>query len=77
MAGPARPPGHQRGDRSPSSTATSRGLAAYGAGGERWLAAGQTEEGDNLLRLGDRISAEYRPLARRAGFRECDTALPL
>ena len=53
-----------------------KGLAAYGAAA-RWLAAGQTEEGDNLLRLGDRISAEYRRLATRVGFRECDRALPL
>lgn len=53
-----------------------KGLAAYGAAA-RWLAAGQTEEGDNLLRLGDRTSAGYRQLATRAGFRECDTALPL
>jgi hypothetical protein len=52
------------------------GLDAYGTAA-RWLAAGETEEGDNLLRLGDRISAEYRQLATRAGFRECDTALPL
>ncbi|HSR27975.1 MAG TPA: hypothetical protein VLR51_05920, partial [Actinomycetes bacterium] len=53
-----------------------RGLAAYGTAAT-WLAAGQTEEGDNLLRLGDQIGADYRRLATRAGFRECDTALPL
>ena len=53
-----------------------KGLAAYGAAA-RWLAAGQTEEGDNLLRLGDRIGAEYRRLATRAGFRECQKALRL
>ena len=53
-----------------------RGLTAYGTAA-RWLAAGQTEDGDNLLRFGDRISAQYRPLATRAGFRECQKALPL
>jgi hypothetical protein len=53
-----------------------RGLEAYGAAAGL-LAAGQTEEGDNLLRRGDRISAVYQSLTRAAGFRECDTALPL
>ena len=52
------------------------GLAAYGAAA-RWLAAGQTQEGDNLLRRGDRIGAEYRRLATRAGFRQCQEALRL
>jgi hypothetical protein len=46
-------------------------LEAYGA------AAGQTEEAESLLRRGDRIGAEYRRLATQAGFRECETALPL
>jgi hypothetical protein len=53
-----------------------QGLQAYGAAAEL-LAAGHTEEGDNLLRRGDRIGAEYRRLATQAGFRECDGALPL
>jgi hypothetical protein len=52
------------------------GLESYGAAAGL-LAAGQTEEGDNLLRRGDRISADYRRLAEEAGFRECDGALPL
>jgi hypothetical protein len=52
------------------------GLAAYGAAA-RWLAAGQTQEGDNLLRRGDRIGAEYRRRATQAGFRECQKALRL
>jgi hypothetical protein len=38
---------------------------------------GMVGEGDNLLRRGDRTSAEYRRLVTRAGFSECDTALPL
>ncbi|HEX7148306.1 MAG TPA: ATP-binding protein [Actinomycetota bacterium] len=53
-----------------------RGLTAYGTAAGS-LAAGQTEGADDLLAWGDRISAEYRPLARRAGFRECHKALPL
>jgi hypothetical protein len=53
-----------------------QGLHAYGTAAES-LAAGQTEEGDNLLARADRLGTEYRLLATRAGFRECDTALPL
>jgi hypothetical protein len=52
------------------------GLDAYGAAAAQ-LAAGQTEEADNLLRRGDRISADYRRLATQAGFRQCNKALPL
>jgi hypothetical protein len=52
------------------------GLGAYGAAAAQ-LAAGQTEEGDNLLRRGDRIGRDYQRLAKQAGFRECDGALPL
>ena len=53
-----------------------QGLEAYGAA-SGLLATGQIEEGDNLLRRGDRISAVYQSLTRAAGFRECDGALPL
>jgi hypothetical protein len=52
------------------------GLAAYGAAAAQ-LADGQTEDADNLLGRGDRISADYRPLATQAGFVQCNTALPL
>ena len=53
-----------------------KGLAAYGAAA-RWLAAGQTEEGDNLLRRGDRLGRDFQGLATEAGFEECNEALPL
>ena len=53
-----------------------QGLEAYGAAAAE-LAAGQTEEAGTLLRRADQIGAEYRRLATQAGFRECDTALPL
>jgi hypothetical protein len=52
------------------------GLDAYGAAAEQ-LALGNTEEGDNLLRRGDRIGADYRRRATQAGFRECQKALRL
>ena len=51
-------------------------LEAYD-GAAAQLAAGQTEEADNLLSRGDRISADYRRLATQAGFVQCNTALPL
>ena len=51
-------------------------LQAYAAAAPL-LATGPTEEGDNLLRRGDRIGRDYRRRARQAGFQECDTALPL
>jgi hypothetical protein len=53
-----------------------QGLQAYGAAAAQ-LADGQTEEADNLLGRGDRISADYRRLATQAGFVQCNTALPL
>ena len=52
------------------------GLNTYGVAAGQ-LTAGETEDADNVLRLGDRISAEYKRLASQAGFRECDDALPL
>jgi hypothetical protein len=51
-------------------------LEAYGAAAPL-LAAGQTEEGGNLLRRGDRIGRDYQRRAKQAGFQECDGALPL
>ena len=60
----------------PILNAYERGLGAY-AVAAALLAAGYTEEGGEVLRRADRISADYRRLARRAGFQECDTALPL
>jgi hypothetical protein len=53
-----------------------QGLDAYGAAA-MLLAEGQTDEGGNALLRGDRIGRGYQRRARQAGFRECDTALPL
>ena len=52
------------------------GLQSYGAAAEL-LADGYTEEADNLLGRGDRIGRQFQQLASKAGFRECDGALPL
>ena len=53
-----------------------RSLMAYGAAASL-LAAGHTEEADNLLRRGDRLGRDFQRLAREAGFEECNEALPL
>ena len=53
-----------------------QGLEAYGTAAEL-LADGQTEDGDNALRRGDRFGRDFQRRARQAGFQECDTALPL
>jgi hypothetical protein len=52
------------------------GLGAYDEA-YIYLSNGLIDEAGISLRQGDRISAEYRELAREAGFRECDGALPL
>ena len=54
-----------------------QGLEAYGAAAAELRAAGQTEEAGTLLRRANQIGAQYQRLATQAGFRECDTALPL
>ena len=52
------------------------GLRVYGLAATL-LANGYTELGGDALRRGDGIGQDYRRRAREAGFRECDTALPL
>jgi hypothetical protein len=53
-----------------------RGLQTY-AVAAALLAAGYTKEAGDVLRRGDQIGQAYQRRARQAGFRECDTALPL
>jgi hypothetical protein len=54
-----------------------QGLEAYAAAATELRAAGPTEEAASLLRLANQMGAQYQRLATQAGFRECDTALPL
>ncbi|HEX3212170.1 MAG TPA: ATP-binding protein, partial [Actinomycetota bacterium] len=60
----------------PILNAYERGLGAY-AVAAALLATGYTEEGGDVLRRADQTGRDYRRRARRAGFQECDTALPL
>jgi hypothetical protein len=54
-----------------------QGLEAYAAVATELRAAGPTGEATSLLRRANQMGAEYRRLATEAGFRECETALPL
>jgi hypothetical protein len=60
----------------PILNAYERGLGAY-AVAAALLATGYTEEGGEVLRRADQTGRDYQRRARRAGFQECDTALPL